>query len=118
MKKIAIFNHKGGVSKTTTSFNLGYALVRNGKKVLLVDIDSQCNLTLYAMGFGKYTEYCESKNKNNIYDCLEPAYKSQPRLIEPAECYKLTDGLFCCLVIWILRKMRCSWELQCSYQVP
>lgn len=51
MKKVAIFNHKGGVSKTTTSFNLGYALVRNGKKVLLVDTDSQCNLTLYAMGF-------------------------------------------------------------------
>ena len=94
MKKVAIFNHKGGVSKTTTSFNLGYALVRNGKKVLLVDTDSQCNLTLYAMGFEKYTEYCETKNKNNIYDCLVPAYKSQPRLIEPAECYKLTDGLF------------------------
>lgn len=61
---------------------------------MLVDTDSQCNLTLYAMGFEKYTEYCETKNKNNIYDCLVPAYKSQPRLIEPAECYKLTDGLF------------------------
>lgn len=94
MKKIAIFNHKGGVSKTTTSFNLGFGLVRKGKKVLLVDTDSQCNLTLYAMGFEKYTKYCETHNTNNIYDCLVPAYKSQPRLIEPAECYKLTDGLF------------------------
>ena len=94
MKKIAIFNHKGGVSKTTTSFNLGFGLVRKGKRVLLVDTDSQCNLTLYAMGFEKYTDYCEARNKNNIYDCLVPAYKSQPKLIEPADCYELTDGLF------------------------
>jgi len=39
MKKIAIFNHKGGVSKTTTAFNLGWKLSRENKKVLLVDAD-------------------------------------------------------------------------------
>lgn len=94
MKKIAVFNHKGGVSKTTTSFNLGYGLAKKGKKVLLVDADSQCNLSLYAMGFQKYSKYCEEKNQNNIYDCLVPAYKSQPKLIQAAECYKLTDNLF------------------------
>lgn len=94
MKKIAVFNHKGGVSKTTTSFNLGFGLAKKGKKVLMVDTDSQCNLTLYSMGFEKYSAYCEEKNVNNIYDCLVPAYKSQPRLIEPAECYKLSDDLF------------------------
>ena len=32
MKKIAIFNHKGGVSKTTTSFNLGWSLSKQGKR--------------------------------------------------------------------------------------
>ena len=69
MKKIAVFNHKGGVSKTTTSFNLGFGLAKKGKKVLMVDTDSQCNLTLYSMGFEKYTQYCEERNKNNIYDC-------------------------------------------------
>ena len=94
MKKIAVFNHKGGVSKTTTSFNLGYGLAKKGKTVLLVDADSQCNLSLYAMGFQKYSEYCEKKNTNNIYDCLVPAYKSQPILIKAADCYKLTDKLF------------------------
>lgn len=50
MKKIAIFNHKGGVSKTTTSFNLGWSISKLGKRVLLVDADSQCNLTMYSLG--------------------------------------------------------------------
>ncbi len=94
MKKIAIFNHKGGVAKTTTTFNLGCALARKGRKVLLVDTDSQCNLTLYSMGYNQYENYCEQGNPNNIYGCLVPAYKSQPRLIEAADCYRVEDNLF------------------------
>ncbi len=46
MRRIAVINQKGGVGKTTTSLNLGAALARTGRRVVLVDMDAQANLTL------------------------------------------------------------------------
>lgn len=44
-KVVTFYNHKGGVSKTTTTFNVAHYLADIGKKTLVIDADPQCNLT-------------------------------------------------------------------------
>jgi cellulose biosynthesis protein BcsQ len=45
--RLSVFNHKGGVGKTTLTMNLASALADLGRRVLIVDSDPQCNLTSY-----------------------------------------------------------------------
>lgn len=49
MKLMTIFNNKGGVGKTTLLYHLASVLAEIGKKVLLIDLDPQCNLSLYGI---------------------------------------------------------------------
>src|ERR1043166_6525676 len=89
---INLFNHKGGVSKTTTVFNLAWMLGLMGKKVIVADFDPQCNLTGMVLGY-KGIEDLEGAYQdnppNNIKDALSPAFESKPRQITGAECVEV-----------------------------
>lgn len=94
-KIISLFNHKGGVSKTTTAFNLGWMMGLKGKTVLLADFDPQCNLTGMVMGFKGVDDLAaiyESTPPNNIKDGLAPAFEAQPRAILPVVCVEVAGN--------------------------
>ncbi|MEH2396472.1 AAA family ATPase [Nostoc sp.] len=71
MKTIAIYHNKGGVGKTTVAVNLAAALSKKGKRVLLIDIDSQANTT-FATGLIKFQfEEDDNLRERNVYHLLE-----------------------------------------------
>jgi chromosome partitioning protein len=93
-QKIVFFNHKGGVSKTTTTYNLGWMLAEQGKRILLVDADPQCNLTALILN-DNYEEYYinEATKNNNIKDGVKVAFEGKPAAISAVNCPFSTRNL-------------------------
>ena len=98
-KTIALFNHKGGVSKTTTTFNLGWMLAEKGHRVVMIDTDPQCNLSGLVLDYDSSKEFDSfyvAHPNANIKAALAPAFESQPKPIETCECVEVPGrpGLF------------------------
>lgn len=74
MKTIAFTNQKGGVGKTTSTINVGAGLCMQGKKVLLVDLDPQANLT-YSLRMNS------QRIEKTIYDVLKGTAQPEDALI-------------------------------------
>src|SRR4051812_37396105 len=117
-----MFNHKGGVSKTTTTFNLAWMLASKGKRVLMVDADPQCNLTGVVLGlnpewpdddepastfedsesadFGatqtSAEDFWTTNFERTLFGALKPVFDSEPKAIEPVDCLEVDGcpGLF------------------------
>lgn len=86
MKIISFFNHKGGVGKTTQLYNLAWSLTLKGKRVLMVDADSQCNLSTVSLGEDGFVEHYENHPNDNIKSGLAPAFEAKPQLITSVIC--------------------------------
>lgn len=70
MKKIGIYHNKGGVGKTTVATNLAAAISKQGKRVLLIDIDAQANAT-FATGLVKFQHDDDDDLKDrNVFHLL------------------------------------------------
>lgn len=73
--RIAIFNHKGGVGKTTLTANLAFALAERDLRVLLVDADPQANLTSFLIEeavVNKLLDESDSAAGQTIWSALKP----------------------------------------------
>ncbi|GAB4492804.1 MAG: ParA family protein [Saprospiraceae bacterium] len=71
---VSLLNHKGGVGKTTSAINIGAGLVELGKRILLIDLDPQANLTI-SLGI--------PRQKFTIYEALRGEGELMPYTYKP-----------------------------------
>lgn len=103
-KLVTLYNHKGGVSKTTTTFNIAHLLVDAGYKVLVVDADPQCNLTeLVMVGILEAIDAEEAEKKEekelpgrSLLDILKPRISGDTSTvtIKSADTVKIKDRFY------------------------
>lgn len=70
-KKLLFTNNKGGVGKTTLAYNVAVLLAKQGYKVVLVDLDPQCNLSRLFLGDNNYADTLFSSTYKDISDVLK-----------------------------------------------
>lgn len=93
-RRIAIFNHKGGVGKTTLTANIAVALSQQDNNVLLVDADPQCNLTSYLVepkDVDNLLDNSDGPNGQTIWTALKPVVEGVGDVVA-IEPFELVSG--------------------------
>jgi len=85
--RFVVFNHKGGVGKTTLTVNLAAAVTELGKRVLLVDSDPQGNLTSYLIEDAVVDDLLDNSDGpegSTLWSALKPVTEGigEPKAIE------------------------------------
>ncbi len=88
-KKILFINNKGGVGKSSISFNVACKFSEMGYKTCIVDLDPQCNLTMYAVGnlkqkdnYELFNEDYKNQNSKSIYEIISPQLEGESDILE------------------------------------
>jgi cellulose biosynthesis protein BcsQ len=86
--RLTIFNHKGGVGKTTLTVNIAAAIAAANRRVLLIDADPQCNLTSYLLEdsvVDDLLDKSDSSKGNTVWSAVKPVVEGtgSHRLIKP-----------------------------------
>ncbi len=99
MKSLTLFNNKGGVGKTTLTYHLAHMMSRLGLRVVALDYDPQCNLSVAMIHPGHMVAQWERSPEEGatVSACLEPVRQGRgllrtPQLTEVAERLWLLPG--------------------------
>ena len=94
-KVVTMYNNKGGVSKTTTLFNLGVFLSQKGRRVLFVDCDPQCNLTeIFLASDPDFDDPDKELPGTSIYQALLPRFRGETGTIDPSSIVIIPSELY------------------------
>lgn len=94
--RLTLYNHKGGVGKTTLLLNVASALAGMGKRVLLVDADPQCNLTSYLVDSDVVDEWLDNSDSSDgktIWSALKPFIEGTGN-VKAIKSQERQEGLF------------------------
>ena len=94
--RITLYNHKGGVGKTTLTINIASALASQGKRVLLVDADPQCTLTSYLVDsevIDDWLDKSDTPNGSTIWSAVKPFYEGVGD-IKRIKAFERQEGVF------------------------
>ena len=98
IRALALFNHKGGVGKTTLTINIADAMADLGLRVLLVDADPQCNLTSFFLeekALDDLLGESDEVNGGTIWSAIKPVVDGKGP-IKDIEAVEMANGVLLC----------------------
>lgn len=95
MKSLVLFNNKGGVGKTTLTFNIAHMAARLGVRTVVLDYDPQCNLSAAFLSEDKLVELWETDGPpgRTVAACIDLVRRGKGDVVTPA-LLPVADGLW------------------------